>query len=158
MEALEASVKEIHGHPLRPQEFVEPLFLGREDKKEIAEHLARSNWLGKVSEATEPGGRPCGRPCHVYRGRDGEAWLVRTGCGGRRRCGGHGRSWRRGRTRKRRVARVIERWREVRNWWEPESGTDRLFFRVLLAGTHGGVVADIALDRRYGWSLVRVLD
>jgi hypothetical protein len=53
------------------------------------------------------------------------------------------------------VERVIERWREVRNWWEPEGGTDRLLFRVLLSG---GAVADVALDRGYGWSLVRILD
>ncbi|MGB3633596.1 MAG: hypothetical protein WA982_06115 [Rubrobacteraceae bacterium] len=139
---MEASTKEIHGHPLRPSGFAEPLFLGREDKKEIAEYLSRSNWLGKVSEASDPEARPC----HVYRGASGEAWLVGPGC--------KRSQWRR-RTRKRRVARVIERWREVRCWWEPEGGTDRLLFRVLLSG---GVVADVALDRRYGWSLVRVLD
>lgn len=148
---MEVSTSEIHGHSLRPTGFVEPLFLGREDRKEIVEHLARSDWLEKASRATEPSGRPC----HVYRDQDGEAWLVRPGCG---RCGRGRRSRLRGRTRKRRVARVIERWREVRNWWEPEGGTDRLLFRVLLAGRQGGVVADVALDRSYGWSLVRVLD
>ena len=60
---------------------------------------------------------------------------------------------------KQRVARVIERWREVRGWWEPGGGTDRLLFRVLLSG---GSVVDLAVERseeRAGaWSLVRVLD
>ena len=151
---MEASTKEIHEHPLRPAGFAEPLFLGREDKKEIAEYLSRSDWLGKVSEAPDPEERPC----HVYRGVGGEAWLVRPGCGRGGRSGRSRRTGRRSRTRKRRVARVIERWREVRCWWEPEGGTDRLLFRVLLAGRQGGVVVDVALDRRYGWSLVRVLD
>lgn len=139
---MEASVTEIHHHPLRPPGFAEPLFLGPEDRKEIAEHLALSGWLGKASVAAE---KEYGtRPCHVYRDADGEAWIVRPGCRGRRR-----------RTKKCRVARVVESWREMRDWWEPEGGTDRLLFRVLLAG---GVVADVALDRRYGWSLLRILD
>ncbi len=51
---LEASVSEIHRHPLRPPGFAEPLFLGRAAKKEIAEHLACSGWLGKASEAGRP--------------------------------------------------------------------------------------------------------
>lgn len=137
---MEASTREIHGHPLRPSDFAEPLFLGREDKKEIAEYLSRSGWLGKVSETSDLEERPC----HVYRVASGESWFVRPGCRRQRR-----------RAQKRRVARVIERWREVRCWWEPEGGTDRLLFRVLLSG---GVVADVALDRHYGWSLVRILD
>lgn len=150
---MEASVGEIHRHPLRPPEFAEPLFLGREDKKEIAEHLARSSsWLANAGDAasddvgamnTEQIARPY-YPCHVYRGAGGEAWFVRPGCSRRKK-----------RTEKRRVARVIERWRDVHSWWEPEGGVDRLFFRVLLSG---GVVADLALDRRYGWCLERVLD
>ena len=149
---MEASTKEIHEHPLRPYGFAEPLFLGREDKKEIAEYLSRSSWLGKVPEASGPEETLC----HVYQGLDGEAWFVRPGCGRSRR------SRSRSRAQKLRVVRVIERWREVRCWWEPEGGADRLLFRVLLAGAHagaqGGVVVDVALDRRYGWSLVRVLD
>lgn len=139
---MEASVSEIHRHPLRPPGFAEPLFLGREDKKEILEHLSGSSrWLGKASEA----GSPAGALCHVYRGADGSAWLARAGCRRRRRPS------------KRRVARVLERWREVRGWWEPGGGTDRLCFRVLLSG---GAAADLALDRGEagGWSLLRVLD
>lgn len=149
---MEASVGEIHNHLLRPSGFAEPLFLGREDKKEIAEHLARSSsWLVRAGDTVGTVGTEqtirASLPCHVYRGQDGDAWLVRPGCRRLRR-----------RAQKRRVARVIERWREVHSWWEPEGGTDRLLFRVLLAGAQGGAVADVALDRHYGWSLVRVLD
>ena len=57
------------------------------------------------------------------------------------------------------MSRVIERWREVRSWWEPGRGADRLCFRVELSD---GAVVDLALDRsgeRAGsWALVRVLD
>lgn len=142
---MEASVGEIHRHPLRPPEFAEPLFLGQEDKKEIAEHLRESSsWLEKASKAGGSGRAHHERSCHLYRDAYGVVWMVRPGCGRRRR-----------RTTKRRVARVIERWQEVRGWWDPGGGTDRLLFRVLLSG---GLVADLALDRRYGWSLVRVLD
>lgn len=160
---MEASVSEIHRHPLRPPGFAEPLFLGREEKKEIAEHLrGSSGWLEKASEprAWEPGG--AGEPCHVLGRTDGSAYLVRAGwgvaeSGCRRRRPGFA---------KRRVRGVIERWREVRGWWGPEGGTDRLCFRVLLdgpgGGSPGGAVVDLALDRsgeRAGsWSLVRVLD
>ncbi len=137
---MEASVTEIHCHPLRPSGFAEPLFLGPEDRKEIAEHLARSGWLERASAATIPEVRPC----HVYRDSGGEAWIVKPEC--RRQ---------RGRTKKSRVKRVIGRWREVRDWWRPEGGTDRLLFRVMLSGES---VVDVALERGYGWSLVRVLD
>ena len=61
-----------------------------------------------------------------------------------------------------RVRRVISSWREVRGWWETGGGVDRLLFRVLLDGggvdSEAGVVVDLALERGYGWSLVRVLD
>ncbi len=149
---MEASVSEIHRQPLRPPSFAEPLFLGRADKKEIAEHLCESaGWLRRAGEVG--GGEPegTGEVCHVLAGSDGGAHLVRAvrpGCRrGRRpasRC---------------RVARVVERWREVRGWWEPGWGADRLCFRVQLSD---GAVVDLALDRsgeRAGsWSLVRVLD
>lgn len=152
------TVSEIRRHPLRPQGFEEPLFLGRAAKKEIAEHLEESAaWLWKASGLKGPW---AGAPCHVLTRTDGSAHLVtvgpeRRGCRRRRRLT---------RTRKRRVRRVIERWREVDGWWKPGGGTDRLFFRVLLAGPCGteGAVVDLALDRsdlRAGsWSLVRVLD
>lgn len=151
---MEASVSEIHRHPLRPPGFAEPLFLGREAKKEVAEHFRESaRWLKGAAEA-RPGDR-AGRACHVYRGADGEAWLVRSGC---RRP--------RSRASKRRVRSVISSWREVRGWWEAGGGVDRLLFRVLLdkggvgseAEGEAGAVVELALERGYGWSLVRVLD
>jgi hypothetical protein len=51
--------------------------------------------------------------------------------------------------------RVLEWWREVRAWWDEESRTDRLVFRVQLAG---GAVAELALERPGGWFLVGVAD
>lgn len=145
---MEVSVSEIHRHPLRPPGFAEPLFLGRAAKKEIAEHLRESSaWLGKASEA----GEPAQEPCHVLGRPDGSAYLVRVGSA-RPGCRRRGT-----RARKRRVARVIDRWREVRGWWRPGGGTDRLCFRVLLSG---GAVVELALDRGEagGWSIVRVVD
>ncbi len=157
---MEASVSEIHRHPLRPPGFAEPLFLGRAAKKRIAEHLRESSgWLGKASEVSDDESGEAGEVCHVFRRSDGSAYLVRVGR--------PGPACRRRRTSKRRVAQVIERWREVRNWWRPGGGTDRLLFRVLMDGVGaegeaGGAVVDLALERsgsRAGcWSLVRVLD
>jgi len=148
-ERLDASVSEIHRHPLRPAGFTEPLFLGRAAKKEIAEHLTRSCWLGKASEAPQ---RPPGEPCHILRRPGGAAYLVRP-VPSRRTCRGTPG------IAKRRVARVLGRWREVRWWWESgESGrrVDRFVFRLLLSG---GVVADVALERTTGeWFWVGTLD
>ena len=151
---MEASVSEMQRHPMRPSGVAEPLFLGREARKEIAEHFRESaGWLKGAGEA-RPEER-AGGACHVYRGAGGEAWLVRPGC---RRL--------RSRANKRRVRRVISSWREVRGWWETGGGIDRLLFRVLLDGggvggeadLEAGAVVDLALERGYGWSLVRVLD
>lgn len=141
---MEASVSEIHRHPLRPPGFAEPLFLGRAAKKEIAEHLSESSgWLGKAAEAE----RPPGRRCHVLRRPDGAAYLVRQGSSRLARRQGFA---------KRRVARVLERWREVREWWEPKRRVDRLVFRFLLSG---GAVEDVALERTTGeWLWVGTLD
>jgi hypothetical protein len=151
-ERLDASVLEIHRHPLRPPGFAEPLFLGRGAKKEIAEHFRKSSgWLGRADDV--PVSEPAEEPCHVIGRPDGNAYLVRARRGRpacRRRRPGFA---------KQRVARVIERWREVRGWWEPGGGTDRLLFRVLLSG---GSIVDLAVDRSGegagAWSLVRVLD
>jgi hypothetical protein len=100
---LEASVSEIHRHPLRPLGFVEPLFLGRADKKEIAEHLAASSgWLRRAGEVRAGEIEGTGEVCHVLARPDGSAYLVRArrpGCRwGRRRRAGFA---------KRRVARVV---------------------------------------------------
>ena len=54
-----------------------------------------------------------------------------------------------------RVVMVLERWREVRAWWDEETRTDRFAFRVLLVG---GAVAELALERSSGWFLVGVAD
>ena len=148
------SVADIHGRPLRPSGFEEPLFLGPGDKKAIAEHLRESSgWLRRADDVPAGGSRRAGEVCHVLSRPDGNAYLVRAG----RDSGGRGCRSRR--TKKRRVARVVERWREVRSWWEPGRGTDWLCFRVLLSD---GAVVDLALERlgeRAGsWSLVRVLD
>jgi hypothetical protein len=54
------------------------------------------------------------------------------------------------------VVRVLEHWREVGLWWEPERRVDRLVFRVLLSG---GAVVDLALERASGeWLLVGMVD
>ena len=159
---MDASVAEIHYHPLRPHGYEEPLFFGRAAKKRIAEHLkTSSSWLRKAGEAhAEDLGRT-GEVCHVLQRPDGSAYLVRAG---RRRPGTRRRET--SGYAKRRIARVIERWREVRGWWNRD-GIDRLCFRVVLdggeaGGEAGGAVVDLALDRtgpRSGsWSLLRVLD
>lgn len=145
---METSVSEIHRYPLRPEDFLEPLFPNRESKLEVAEHLLRAPWLSRASEVANL--VRAGEPVEVRRGRCGfeVSWVPRGGCGRRRR----GRRWRR-------VVEVLDRWREVRGWWD-EEGVDRRVYRVLLAGPRGGVVADLArecgVSRR--WLLVGVAD
>ena len=122
---MEASVSEIRAQPLRPEVFEEPLFLGPGDKKAIAEHLAKSTgWLRRVGGVPyDEFGRPA-EVCHVVVRPDGSAHLVRARAWGR---GPQSSACRRSRgTRglplaftKRRVSRVVERWREVRVWWDP---------------------------------------
>ena len=73
----------------------------------------------------------------------GRVELIRVGGGGR--C-----SWRR-----RRVAEVLDRWREIGEWWDEDRRKDRLVFRVLLCG---GAVVDLARERSGGWLLVGILD
>jgi hypothetical protein len=141
---LESSVAEIHGYPRRPRGFEEPLFPTRESKREIMAHLLEAPWLRRASELP----RGVGECAHAIRepvrlrGARGRVELVRSA-----RC-------RRGPVR-RRIVRVLERWREVRAWWDEEASIDRLVFRVLLAG---GGVAELALERPGGWFLVGVAD
>jgi len=141
---LESSVAEIHGYPRRPQGYEEPLFPTRESKREIMAHLLEAPWLRRASELP----RGVGECAHAIRepvrlrgarGRVELVWSVRC---------------RRGPVR-RRIVRVLERWREVRAWWDEEASIDRLVFRVLLAG---GAVAELALERPGGWFLVGVAD
>lgn len=148
---METTVSEIHRHPLRPTGFEEPLFLARGDKLKILEHLRESScWLGRAGDVSATGRSE--ESCHVFRRPDGSIHLVRAG---------FARPGRRG-TRKSRVRRVIGRWREVSGWWEPEGGTDRLCFRVLIDGRcrADGAVVDLALDLKDagGWTLTRVWD
>jgi hypothetical protein len=53
------------------------------------------------------------------------------------------------------VVRVLDRWREISNWWDEERYTDRFVFRVLLTG---GAVVDLARERSGEWLLVGVVD
>ena len=144
---LATTVSEIHRYPLRPPGFEEPLFPTREFRRAVAEHLASAPWLSRGSELRRGSGQAARRreePAHVLRRDDGRAYLVRS-CGN-----GHCR------TRKRRVVQVLECWREVGSWWEPERRVDRLVFRVLLAG---GAVVDLALERASGeWLVAGVVD
>lgn len=139
---MEVETREIRAYPTRPQGFVEPLFLEAGDKREIAEHLARSPWLSKAS-------RGCARGrwelVELSKGADGRVEVARRED---RRC-------RRDASR-RRVVRVLDRWREISRWWERDGGSDLSSFRVELSG---GLVADLALERGSGrWFLVGVAD
>jgi hypothetical protein len=146
---LLATASEIHRYPSLPPGFEGPLFPTGESRKAVAEHLANAPWLSHGSEL--PGGngetaRRCEEPAHVLRRADGRAYLVSRCLSGRRK----------GSLRKRRVVRVLERWREVRSWWEPERRVDRIVFRVLLAG---GAVVDLALEGATGeWLVAGVVD
>ncbi len=141
---MESSVAEIHAYPRRPVGFEEPLFPTVESKRRIMAHFLEATWLSRASELP----RGVGECAHAaresvrLRGARGHVDLVRPEC------------YRRG-SKRRRVVRVLERWREVRAWWDEEASTDRLLFRVLLAG---GAVAELALERSGGWFLVAVAD
>ena len=141
---VESSVAEIHAYPSRPPGFEEPLFPTGESKREVMAHFLEAPWLSLASELPHRIGESAHARKEPVRlqGALGKVDLVRPS-----RC-------RRSPTR-RRVVRVLERWREVRAWWDEEARTDRLVFRVLLAG---GVVAELALDRSEGWFLVGVSD
>jgi hypothetical protein len=140
----ESSVTEIHAYPRRPSGFEEPLFPTEESKREIMAHFLEAPWLCRASKLP----RGVGECAHAVREsvqlrstRD-RVEVVRPA------------RHRRGPT-QRRIVRVLERWREVRAWWDEEARTDRLVFRVLLAG---GAVAELALERSGGWFLVGVAD
>lgn len=140
---MEASVSEIHGYPLRPEGFEEPLFRTAESRRAVAEHLLRASWLRRASEAGFAGGLAA----HARRER-AEVGL----CGGRtgvllRRASGRRRE-------RRWVVEVLDRWREIRSWWDEAAGVDRTVVRVLLSD---GAVVDLAREDR-GWFLVGVVD
>ena len=140
---MEASVSEIHGYPLRPEGFEEPLFPGAASKRMVAEHLLRAPWLSRASEMEGKGGQAV----HVRR----ESVKIKNCCGrvqvlwasGKRRC-----------RKERWVVEVLERWREIRAWWDEEAGVDHTVVRVLLSD---GAVVDLARESS-GWFLVGVAD
>lgn len=140
---MEASVTEIHCYPLRPERFEEPLFSTRESRCAVMEHFLEAGWLSRASSLDRGGGCSAHtrtEPAELRRRTDGEMELVRR-CGRRRH--------------RRMVARILERWRMVRGWWE-DGGEDRFLYRLLLSD---GAVVDVAHDRVSGeWLLVGVVD
>ncbi len=139
------SVAEIHHYPLRPEGYEEPLFPTPNSRKAIMEHLLETPWLYRASDLTGH----TGEVPHIHEEPvkfetcGDRVTVVRLGRG--RRCG-----WK-----KRRVVEVLDRWREVRRWWDEEEYTDRLLFRIMISG---GEVVDLARERPGGWSLVGVVD
>ena len=139
-----SSVTEIHAYPSRPPGFEEPLFQTAESKREIMAHFLEAPWLLRASELPHGVGESAHavrEPVRLLRVR-GSVELVRPV-----QC--------RSGPARRRVVRVLERWREVRAWWDEKARVNRLVFRVLLAG---GAVVELALERPGGWFLVGVAD
>ncbi|HZC18163.1 MAG TPA: hypothetical protein VE225_00490 [Rubrobacteraceae bacterium] len=140
---MEASVSEIHDYPLRPDGFEEPLFPGAGSKRAVAEHLLQAPWLSRASE---------------MEGRSGQAVHVRRESVEIENHGGSVRvSWASGKRRcrkERRVVEVLDRWREIRAWWDEDAAVDRTLVRVLLSN---GAVVDLAREGS-GWFLVGVAD
>jgi hypothetical protein len=126
-ELVESSVTEIHGYPRRPPGFEAPLYPTRESKREIMAHFLEAPWLSQASELSHG----VGESAHAARV---PVRLVGA------------RGW---------VVKVLECWREVRVWWDDKTRTDRLIFRVLLAG---GAVAELALECSGEWFLVGMVD
>jgi hypothetical protein len=142
------SVSEIHAYPLRPESFEEPLFPTAESNRKIAEHLLEAPWLFRASELErKPGGaaHALEQPVEV-RNSPGQVEIVRLFRD--RRC--RSSSWRR-----RRVEKILDRWREISEWWDADRRVDRVVFRVLL---RGGMVVDLARERYGRWLLIGVVD
>lgn len=141
---MDVTVTEIHGYPLRPPGYTEPLFPTAESRRRVSEHLLRAPWLSRASEMCCGSGttaRVCEEPIELRRRAD-RVDVVRSQAG-------------RGSWRRRRVVEVVARWREVRRWWSGEERVDRMCFRVLVAD---GELVDLALDRSGAWSLIGVVD
>lgn len=167
---MEATVTEIHGYPSRPAGFAEPLFWNKEKKRELMDHFAEASWLVRASELYRGPGRASqpatGQASHSFgegrreivevRRRPGGGLELLRGCD---RGGGSGRGYdnrRCGRKRRSRkpVLGLIERWREVRDWWDEGGGTDFYVYRFLLSD---GSVVDVARNRG-SWTLVGIVD
>lgn len=102
------NVSEVHAYPLRPPNFEEPLFPTADSKRAIVEHLLMAPWLTRASQLEGHTGEAVHAPEEPVklRGRRGRVDLVRTRRG--KRC-----RWRR-----RMVVRILDRWREICNWWD----------------------------------------
>jgi hypothetical protein len=138
-------VSEIHAYPTRPEGFEEPLFPTANSKREILEHLLEASWLSRASKL----GGCTGEAAHtleepVELKSSGERTEVLRP---------HARS--RCSRKRQRVVELLDRWREIRGWWDEDRHADRLVFRVLLSG---GFVADLARERSGGWFLVGMVD
>lgn len=141
---LGVGISEIHGYPLRPEGFEEPLFSTAASKRAVMDHLLEASWLSRASELegrTGESAHALEEPIELRSSR-GRVEVVRDQV--RRRC-----SWRR-----RRVVEVLDRWREVSTWWSEDRHIDRFVFRILLSN---GAVVEIARERS-GWFLVGVVD
>jgi hypothetical protein len=140
---LKVRVSEIHGYPLRPGGFEEPLFPTSASRRAVMEHLLKSPWLMRASEFEGRIGESAHSPKEPVeiRGSGGQVELVRPHC-------------REGSSR-RRIIDALDHWREIREWWDEDSHVDRLVFRVLLSG---GAVVNLALERSRKWFLVGVVD
>ncbi len=142
---LAVAVTEIHRYPLRPEGFEEPLFPTTASKRAVAEHLLEASWISRASKLEEQTGQAVHtleEPVELNTIGD-RVELIRLGS--QRRC-----SWR-----KRRIVEVLDRWREVRAWWEDDRYVDRVVFRILL---FGGAVVDLAKERSGAWFLVSIVD
>jgi hypothetical protein len=140
---VEASVSEIHDYPLRPDGFEEPLFPSATSKRVVAEHLLRAPWLSRASEIEGRGGQAAHSrresvEIEKYSGRVRVSWAL-----GKRRCR---KEWW--------VVEVLDRWREIRAWWDEDAGVDRTVVRMLLSD---GAVVDLACEDSR-WFLVGVAD
>lgn len=140
---MDATVTEIHRYPRRPEGYEEPLFPTRESRLAVVEHLLEAPWLGRTSGlrgTTGEAAHAAEEPVEVARCPRGR-WEVVRDRG--RRC-----------SRRSGIVEVLDRWREVRGWWDERSRVDRAVFRVALSD---GSVVDLARGRS-GWSLVGVVD
>jgi len=141
---MQASVSEIHCYPLRPDGFEEPLFPTLESRRAVLDHLLRSPWLSLASEIQGRGGQTVHTRCEPVE-VDNQGGDVRISWDSdRRRC-----------RKQRRIVEVLNRWREVRAWWDETRATDRNLVKVLLSD---GSVVDLARESGGEWSLVGVAD
>lgn len=144
------SAAEIHGYPLRPEGFEEPLFPTRESRLAVAEHLLEAPWLSRASKLSGRGGQAAHarrERVGVERRSDGARLVRRSRCAGPRRQD-------RGRRSSQRMVEVLASWREVGGWWEGGRAVDRVIHRVLLSD---GAVVHLARERG-SWFVVGVVD